>query len=82
MCVCVCVRVRACACVRACVCDESVCHGMSCARHSLKISLCVFINSFCGGFLAVTCTIKKSPAAIIRNAKIWNIILLLAFFQI
>ena len=27
------------------------------------------------------CAIKKSPVAIIRNAKIWNIILLLAFFR-
>ena len=28
-----------------------------------------------------TADYKKSPAAIIRNSKIWNIILLLTFFQ-
>ena len=42
------------------------------------------LRSACGAFICyalLSVLSIKSPAAIIRNAKIWNIILLLAFFR-
>ena len=48
------------------------------SKRQLVILMQIFVVVF---FIVVLTIFFYSPAAIIRNAKIWNIILLLAFFR-